>query len=333
MSVETKRIFHINAAATTLNNIQLCIEDTNDSDLGFQMWCGKDDAGVITKWLAKDQAARVTQLEATSRVLVTSGADITSSAASFTPSGNFSVDATSQILMEAGGTNTMKAGTESAELVLYPSSNGEIRFIDDRMRDAWTQKHVAHSDSLLETDTYKTDFGEVSLFEALHQCKAGGSVSEPDEQIVWGTGTGVDSDSNLTWDDGNQVLDITGKLTLENLAHGTETTATFASNTITANFSTGKDMQEVEINAHATTLALTAPTGGAAKDMTLKISTDGGPFNLGSGGDWADVWWDTNGTNLAVATLAIPAGDRVVLKFMYDGGQWFGWIHEFNPPG
>lgn len=56
------RIWHIAADPSTLNATQLCVDDTPDSDLGFPMWCGKDEAGAITKWLAKDRKARVSLL-------------------------------------------------------------------------------------------------------------------------------------------------------------------------------------------------------------------------------------------------------------------------------
>lgn len=77
MSVETKRIFHINDEATELNNLQLCVEDVVDPTTGFKMWSGKDGDGNITKWLALDKAARVTSLEATTGLSVTSGSTIT----------------------------------------------------------------------------------------------------------------------------------------------------------------------------------------------------------------------------------------------------------------
>lgn len=79
MSVETKRIFHINDEATELNNLQLCVEDVVDPITGFKMWAGRDGDGNITKWLALDKAARVTSLEATTGLSVTSGSTITAS--------------------------------------------------------------------------------------------------------------------------------------------------------------------------------------------------------------------------------------------------------------
>lgn len=62
MTLYTYRIFHISDDPADINNMQLCCQGAADADLGFKMWCGKDDDGHITRWLAKDEAARVTSL-------------------------------------------------------------------------------------------------------------------------------------------------------------------------------------------------------------------------------------------------------------------------------
>jgi hypothetical protein len=372
MSVVTRRIYHISAASTTLLNTQMGVEDSDDSDLGFRMWCGRDDVGIgpktgtITKFLAKDQKARVTDLEATNRVLVTSGADVTASAASFTPSGDFDVEtpggtislysgsttvtadgeinieahrngpattasvnliSNSLVTVDAGSVFSVEVGATGYFSISHDGISPDIKFADYNIVNNWTQQYVGLCDDGAEALQYQSDFGEVSIFAALHACLSGGGASATDTEIVYGTGSGITSSANMTF--ASDVLDLAGRLNVENISYGTETTATFASNTITANFSTGKDMQEVEIDANATTLSLTAPAGGSAKDMTLRIRADGA-VTIGT---WGNVWWDTNGTNLATSTLAIASGDYVVIKLMYDGSQWYGWIHEFDPPG
>lgn len=60
---ETKKIIHIETA--TVSNVssrQLAVETGVDADLGYRMWGGKDGQGAVTKWLAKDKKARVTDL-------------------------------------------------------------------------------------------------------------------------------------------------------------------------------------------------------------------------------------------------------------------------------
>ena len=56
-------ILHIeNADLSNLGNLQIGIMAENDADLGFRLWGGKDGAGDVTHWLAKDEIARVQSL-------------------------------------------------------------------------------------------------------------------------------------------------------------------------------------------------------------------------------------------------------------------------------
>jgi hypothetical protein len=57
MPIVERRIFHINDLVENIDNSQFCFEPLEDPDLGFRMWCGKNDEGDITKWLAKDYPA------------------------------------------------------------------------------------------------------------------------------------------------------------------------------------------------------------------------------------------------------------------------------------
>lgn len=58
--------------------------------------------------------------------------------------------------------------------------------------------------------------GEVSLLGAIGQALSGSGVSEPDGQIVYGTGTGVDSEAQLHWDSTNDELTITNNINVTN---------------------------------------------------------------------------------------------------------------------
>jgi len=56
MALITKRIYHIvEYAPEDIEPEQLCCDVAPDPDLGYRMWCGKDDDSNITKWLAKDK--------------------------------------------------------------------------------------------------------------------------------------------------------------------------------------------------------------------------------------------------------------------------------------
>jgi len=64
----------ITASLSNLNNRQFGFETANDADLGWKMAGGKNNSGEISLFLAKDKAARVTTLSATSDVTIVSGA-------------------------------------------------------------------------------------------------------------------------------------------------------------------------------------------------------------------------------------------------------------------
>lgn len=53
----------IEALISSIGALQMAIEPSNDVDLGFKMWGGKDSAGTPTKFLAKDKNARVNSMK------------------------------------------------------------------------------------------------------------------------------------------------------------------------------------------------------------------------------------------------------------------------------
>lgn len=91
------------------------------------------------------------------------------------------------------------------------SLSGDLRFVDgNHTGSSWSQNYVPLSDDTGDWDDYDTLFGEVSLMGAIVQAAAsGGGVSEPDTQLVYGNGTGVDSSSSLVYDYTNQELTVT----------------------------------------------------------------------------------------------------------------------------
>lgn len=62
MATTTKRIQRIQGPISALNAGQIGVENTADADLGFKMHGGKDGDGAVTKWLAKDKPARVSEM-------------------------------------------------------------------------------------------------------------------------------------------------------------------------------------------------------------------------------------------------------------------------------
>jgi hypothetical protein len=340
MSVVTRRIYHISAASTTLLNTQMGVEDSADGDLGFRMWCGRDDVGIgpqtgtITKFLAKDRNARVISLTATSRVLVTSGADITASAAAFTPSGDFDVTAGGDVDIDATGVFRVDVGGTGLLRIAHDGITPDITFNDYHIDQNFTQHYVALCDGGAEALQYISDFGEVSIFEALHTAVTSGGASATATQVVYGTGGGISSSANLTF--ASDVLALNGKLTLKNSAYGTATTATWTggSNDIAANFSTGKDLQlNGNVDDDVTSLSLTAPTGGDVKGMVLLLrNSEATTIDVGGNGGgsgWYDVLWSQDGVDLASSYVTVDAGGFCQIMLEYVGSTWFGSVTTF----
>ncbi len=56
-----------------LENNEICSETVTDSDLGFKMWGGKDNAGTVTRFLCKDENAQVADLTVTGDISTLTG--------------------------------------------------------------------------------------------------------------------------------------------------------------------------------------------------------------------------------------------------------------------
>lgn len=63
MATTDARIFRINDYIAAINPAQIAVEPANDADLGYRMYGGKDAAGNVQKWLAKDKPARIDTLQ------------------------------------------------------------------------------------------------------------------------------------------------------------------------------------------------------------------------------------------------------------------------------
>lgn len=62
MATTDARIFRINDYIANINAAQIAVEPANDADLGYRMYGGKDAAGNVQKWLAKDKPIRAESL-------------------------------------------------------------------------------------------------------------------------------------------------------------------------------------------------------------------------------------------------------------------------------
>jgi len=105
MAVEQVRVYEISTTAVSgLNNNEICSETVTDADLGFEMWGGKDNAGSTTKWLAKDENARVVDLTVSGEALFADGVyDVPSISFTSDPSSGFWTGGVGSVMLSIGG--------------------------------------------------------------------------------------------------------------------------------------------------------------------------------------------------------------------------------------
>ena len=125
----------------------------------------------------------------------------------------------------------------------------------------------------------------------------------------------------------NLDLNSSTKLTgLVNATYGSSPeSASFSSNTITANFSgIHNTHQTVNINDDVTALSLTPPSG-VQSGMSIKIiNTDAYDHTIGG---ITNVEWMDAGSLEAAAAATISAQDGWLIIFLYyDGSTWIGWF-------
>jgi hypothetical protein len=131
-----RRIFEIVANPNTFQDKQTGFDEDDDVDLGFQMFCGKDDNGHVTKMLAKEKPALVQSLDIVNEDF----------------SWNFSdVDNVGTIAVS----NTV-------------TGLGRIEFSDDLLSGTIKARFADTSD---EATDFVTDFGDVSMFAAMNSIK------------------------------------------------------------------------------------------------------------------------------------------------------------------
>jgi hypothetical protein len=106
------------------------------------------------------------------------------------------------ISAEGSASGLVLLGSPSTNIVAFTDVNSSV------ISGTWTNQRIDFSSATSEWTTYNSNFGEVSLLAALNVAytSGGGSVSEPAGQIVYGTGTGVDSSSIFMWDTVNSVF-------------------------------------------------------------------------------------------------------------------------------
>jgi len=175
-----KRIFEIVASPSTYQYKQTGFDGSNDAELGFKMFCGRDDVGAITKMLAKDKPARVQSF----RIL----------------NGQFSWN-----FNEAGNVGTLSVANSVTSL-------GKLEFNDDLLTAGGIKARFA--DTGTEAADFLSGFGDVSLMAAINWLLDNSAlIGLAAEQVLFGnrSSTGeVEQSSVLTFNSNNQLLIGTG---------------------------------------------------------------------------------------------------------------------------
>lgn len=131
------------------------------------------------------------------------------------------------IAISATESLTLYSDVNKASLVLYPSTNGEIRFSSNYIYTNWTNKYITLSDSAAEETTYTSNFGQISIFAALNYLYSsgggGGGVTLDGAYDFGGSGAGriITADSgaisiSVPNSSGNSALSITQNDTTNN---------------------------------------------------------------------------------------------------------------------
>jgi hypothetical protein len=134
-------------------------------------------------------------------------------------SGDIDIDSGDELYLHASQVLDITSAANKAGIELYPTSNGEIRFQSAYIYANWTNKYLPLSEGSSEEVTYESNFGEVSILDAMNQLytlASGAGVSEPAGQIVYGNGTGVESEPNFHWDETNDELTIVNNVNKTN---------------------------------------------------------------------------------------------------------------------
>ena len=235
----TSEVLSILNEATTAGHYAIYIQgDAGDGDFlyGHKIWSpeaitvgSNKTIETLDSWTYASHRYN----SATDRIYSDVGVDIDTGAAEayFRATGYLFTSPTvpqAQALMYSTNQATVQSGVGSALLHGYTTvtllsdtdniildSAAEIRLDDGyRIGSTWTQTYMLLSDDTDDWDEFEAAFGEVSLMGAIVQ--AAGGLVEPAGQIVYGTGTSVDSEAGLFWDTTNDLLKITSDVSKTN---------------------------------------------------------------------------------------------------------------------
>ena len=261
---EYPRIQRIEALVTAINPGQCCIEPSNDTDLGYRMFCYKDlsETPIAYKLLSKGKPGLL------------------------------------------------------ASLVLSGLAGSEIGIV----RHTTTGLLIGGLMTVAQFNSYLSD-GPIEGGVTDHGALTG--LSDDDHtQYILVNGTRAFSDNQAHGD--NHITNV------KNVTNGSApSSASFSSNEITVNWSTGRNIQYVAIDEDVEDLTMVAPPG-ITSDLTLIVFVDSGG-DITATGDFTNggtILWDND-----IPTLTGPSDRRVVFKFVWDGTYYHGSAKIYGPYG
>ena len=124
-------------------------------------------------------------------------------------------------------------------------------------------------------------------------------------------------DANIDYADWNQAEFRDLRIATYGSAFGS---ASFASNTVTVNWATGKAYQTVTVDANVTGLTMTAPAG-ATGGLCIRLVASGGTRTVGG---LTGVQWGAGHVLSGAAAASIPSGDWLDIYLVYNGSYYTG---------
>jgi hypothetical protein len=352
MAVENRRIFRIIGSVMSINNGQICIEDLDDYITGVKTLCWKDDDGVARKAVVLGHGATLSSLGMTGdidmdehdivNVGLVDGVDVPNHKLRHIRGGNDEIDGDKLDVDWDPSNYTPDTSPDEVDNVDHLTAH--LKGIDDAIGSGGvsglTDKQVLYgnSDGSIDQDAnfkFEDDVvGDNGSLEIngdgdfLVGLSVGGhpSIIEGNYGAGYFAG-GLEVDNDIYCKNKNVRL-------VKTFTHGSSpVTASFGSNTITANWASGH-VQKVHITADATTLVFSGGPPGVANGLKLYITADGS-YDIGGGSGFNTVIWEDTGIKLNTTSVPIHAagGHVVLLTIDYDGTNYRGRVESFGYGG
>jgi hypothetical protein len=200
------------------------------------------------------------------------------------------------------------------------TTSGSLKFNDSyNVASTWSQTYIDLTSSSAEWDTFETNFGEVSLFNAINQTYTYANALTA-TYIGYGDGSNLlTGESGFTWNTSTKIMNVTGGIT--NITTATfgsaETAAAISSGSVSYNFQTTQ-FYYTTVGESVSTVSFTTPHGLGR--FSIRVSFTGSYTYTG----FSDVvWGDVLGGSISGSN-----GEDYIIALEYRGSStgYFGII-------